>query len=130
MATAYVAQIAKELDELQAYVQKHDLQDDEFAGRELERLQGMLASETAKPTKFLTACVSGLNPGDLIDTYIGFGAAVNLCLAAKFYTVFVIESPAEHAQWNSSRLASGMMGGHVYDTCAEALAAAQELQTL
>ena len=63
-----------------------------------------------------------------LDRYLGFGAAVNLVLAAKERTVFVIDVPVQHAEWQSMRLASGLLGGHIYDSVAEAHTAALELR--
>lgn len=126
--TTFETNLTQELADLQAYIAKHNMQDDDFAKEEVARLTKALAAETARPKMWLTASTTQRLPGEVIDAYLGFGAQVQMFLACKRgSTIAIIEVPAEHAQWQSMRLGSGMLGGHIYESYAEALTAAQEL---
>lgn len=67
--------------------------------------------------KFILAANGKL---EQIQKYLGFGAKA---VAVKKQegrndgsVACIIQVPAEHADWQSQRLASGCYGGHIYDT--------------
>ena len=120
---AYARQVAEELQELRAYVLKNDMADDDFAKREIAEKTASLDALLAQPQAFI---VVRSRAGDNFDAYLGFGAAVQSIYRGRFGDVTVLEMPAEHANWQASRLASGLYGTTVCASEEECIAATKD----
>lgn len=116
MATAYESQLAESIEEYRQALIEYP--GDPRMTAEIRRLEFALEEQQSKPRKFITA--AGRDRA-AIDNYLGFGAQiVESSERKRGGLAAIIEVPAEHADWQSQRLASGLMGGGQFDSLAEA----------
>lgn len=120
MATAYELQVIKELGDVDEARRSYP-EAGVFIDEEEARLRAILATLQAKPRKFILAH----GEYEAVEKYLGFGGSIVWTQEADNIMrtqQFIIEVPAEHAEWQSNRLASGLHGGTVYNTLEEARA--------
>jgi hypothetical protein len=118
MATLYELELIKELGNVEEARRSYP-DATEFIAEEEARIRGQLEALQSKPRRFV------LSHGDFeqIERYLGFGG--NIVWTEEPNKVMreqqqIIEVPAEHAEWQANRLASGLHGGYIYETLAEA----------
>lgn len=94
-----------------------DIVDEDAWGGPCVQCGGTVGVENTGPKKYLTAIANAPYGLTHIEAALGFGGRVlSIHIRRAGTTGVVVEAPAEHAVWNSRRLASCLYGGQIYDT--------------